>query len=121
MKRFQPAVEPRRTDVAGIADLHPLPVISYDEFDADAESDDSSDLGRAKGKAPISLKQTELSLKQFATRFGQPNFGAFNKWKNGWVAGFLEKKYRSIIPGQNHFKQMRNGPLRWEMAVADIL
>jgi hypothetical protein len=56
-KHFQPAAEPRRTDVAGIADLPPLPYISYDEFDADDESDDSSDLGGAEGKAPLSLKQ----------------------------------------------------------------
>jgi hypothetical protein len=40
-KRFQPAAEPCRTDVAGIADLPPLPEISRDEFDADYESDDS--------------------------------------------------------------------------------
>jgi hypothetical protein len=52
--------------VAVIADLRPLPGISYDEFDADAERDDSSDLGGAEGKAPISLKQMEFSLKQFA-------------------------------------------------------
>jgi hypothetical protein len=98
-----------------------LPEISYDEFDADYESDDSSDLGGAEGKAPTSLKQTEFSLKQFAKRMGQPNFSAFNKWKKVWVAGFLEKKHRSIIPGQNRLKQQRNGPLRWEMAVADFL
>jgi len=79
--------------------MPPLPEICYDEFDADAESDDSSDLGGAEGKAPISLKQTEFSLKQFAKRMGQPNFSAFNKWKKVWVAGFLEKKHRSIIPG----------------------
>jgi hypothetical protein len=107
--------------VAGIADLPPLPEISCDEFDADAESDDSSDLGGDEGKAPISLKQTEFSLKQFGKRMGQPNFSAFNKWKKVWVAGFLEKKHWSIIPGQNCLKLMRNGPLRWEMAVADIL
>jgi hypothetical protein len=74
--------------------LPPLPEISYDEFDADYESDDSSDLGGAEGKAPISLKQTEFSLKQFAKRMGQPNFSAFNKWKKVWVAGFLEKNAR---------------------------
>ena len=55
-KQFQPAAEPHRTDVAGVADLFPLPEISYDEFDADAESDNSLDLGRAEGNAPISLK-----------------------------------------------------------------
>jgi len=121
MKRFQPGAEPRRTDVAGIADLPSFPEISYDEFDADAESDDSSDLGGAEGKAPISLKQMEFSLKQFAKRMGQPNFSAFNEWKKVWVAGFLGKKHWYIITGQNHLKQLRDGPLRWEMAVADFL
>jgi hypothetical protein len=75
-------------------------------------------LGGAEGKAPISLKQTELSLKQFAKRMGQPNFSAFNKWKEVWVAGFLEKKHWSVIPGQNHLKSMHNGSPHWEMAVA---
>jgi len=36
----------------------------------------------------------------------------------GWV---LEKKDRSIIQGQNHLKQLQDGPLYWETAVADIL
>jgi hypothetical protein len=101
--------------------LPPLPENSYDKFDADAESDDSSELGRAKGKAPISLKQTEFSLKQFANRMGQPNSSVCNKWKKVWVAGFLEKKHRSIILGYNRLKQLRNGLLRWKMAVADFL
>ena len=114
-------MEPRRTDVAGIADLAPLPEISYDEFDADYEITDLSDLGGAKGKAPISLKQMEFFLKQFAKRMGQPNISTFNKWKKGWVTGFLEKMHRSIILGQNHLKQLRDGPLHWEMAVADFL
>jgi len=120
-KRFQPAAEPCRTDVAGSADLPPLPEISYDKIDAEYESDDSSDLGWAEANALISLKQTEFSLKQFAKRMGQPNFSAFNKWKKVWVAGFLEKKHRSIIPGQNRLKQQWNGPLHWDMAVADFL
>ena len=120
-KRFQPAAEPPRTDVVGIADLPPLPEISYDEFDADYESDHSSYLGGAEGKAPISLKKMELSLTQFAKRMRQPNFSAFNKWKKVWVAGCLEKKHRSIIPRQNRLKQQRDGPLRWAMVVADFL
>jgi hypothetical protein len=98
-------------DVAGIAALPPLPEISYDEFYPDYERNDSSNLGWAEGKAPTSLKQTEFSLKQFAKRMGQPNFSAFNKWKKVWVAGFPEKKHRSIIPGQNRLKQQREGPL----------
>jgi hypothetical protein len=80
-----------------------------------------SDLGGAEGKTPISLKQTEFSLKQFAKIMGQPNFSAFNQWKKVWVAGILEKKHRSIIPEQNSLKQMQNGPVLREMAVADFL
>ena len=114
-------MEPRKADVAGIANLPPLPDISYDKFDADDESDHSSDFGRAEGNAPISLKQMEFSLKQFTKRMGQLNFSAFNKWKKVWVAGFLEKKHWSIIPGQNYLKQQRDGPLNWETAVADFL
>ena len=37
------------------------------------------------------------------------------------MAGILEKKHRSIIPGQNRLKQQRNGPLHWEMGVAEFL
>ena len=120
-KRFQLPVEPQKTDVAGIADLPPLPEMSYDEYNAADEVDDSSDLGGAEGNPPISLKQTELSLKQFAKRMGQPNFSAFNKWKKVWVAGFLKKKYRPIIRGHNRLKQDGDGPLHRETAVADFL
>jgi hypothetical protein len=88
--------------VAVIGDLPPLPDISDDKFDTDAESEYLSYLSGAEGKAPISLKRTEFSLKQFVKRMGQPNVSAINKWKNVWVAGFLEKKHRSIILGQNY-------------------
>jgi len=110
-KRFQLAAELRRIDVAEIADLPPSPDNSYAEFDADAEINDSLDFSQAEGKAPISLKQTEFSLKQFAKRMGQPNFSAFNKRKKVWVAAFLQKKYRCVIPGQNCLKQLWDGPL----------
>jgi len=66
------------TDAAGSPDLSPLPETSYDEYDADYESDNWSELGGAEGKAPISLNQIEYSLKQFAKRMGQHNFSAFN-------------------------------------------
>jgi hypothetical protein len=101
----------RRTDVAGIADLPPLADISYDEFDAGVQSIHSSDLGGAEGQAPTSFMQTELWLKQFVKRIGKSNFGAFNKWKKVWVAGFREKKYWSIIPATNHLKQFQDRPL----------
>jgi len=120
-KWFLPGAELCRTDVAGIAHLPPLPEISYNQYDADYEIDNSSDLGGAKGKAPISSNQTEFSLKQFATRMGQPNFSKFNRWKTVWVAGFLQNKQRSIIQGQNCLKQLRDGPLHSETAVADFL
>jgi hypothetical protein len=73
--------------------------MSYYKYDAADESDNLSDLGGADGNPPISLKQTEFTLKQFADRMGQPNFGAFNKWKKELVMGFLEKKHRSMIQG----------------------
>jgi hypothetical protein len=76
-------------------------------------------LGRAEGKALIILKQMDFSLKQFAKKMGHPNFSAFNKCKKVAVAGFLEKKHRSSIQGLNCLKQPRDGPLHWEMAVAD--
>jgi len=121
MNRFQPPAEPRKTDVAGITELPRLPEMSYNEYDAANQSNDSSDLGGAEGKPPISLKQMEFSLKQFAERMGQANYSAFNKWKKVWVAGLLEKKHRSIIRGQNRLKQVRDTPLHWETAVAEFL
>jgi hypothetical protein len=106
MTRFQLAAELHRTAVAGITDLPPIPEITYYEFDADAESDDSLVLGGAAGQAPISLKHTEFSMTQFAKTMGQPKLSAFNKWKKVLVAGFLRKKYWSIIPEQNCMKQL---------------
>ena len=50
-----------------------LPEISYDNYDADNESDDMSDLGGAEGKPAVRLKQTECSLKQFSNMMGQAN------------------------------------------------
>jgi hypothetical protein len=52
----------------------------YDDFDEDAGSDDSSDIGGAKSKAPISLKETEFFLKQLAKKNEQHNISAFNMW-----------------------------------------
>jgi hypothetical protein len=121
MTRFQPPAELQKTDVAGIADLPPLPEMFNDGYYADDEWDDLSDLGGAEAKPSISLKQMECSLKQFAKRMGQPNFSALNKWKKVWVAGFLAKKHWSIIWGQNHWKQVQDRPLHWEMAVAYCL
>ena len=118
--RFRPAVEPWRTDDARISNLPPLSTISYDEYDERYGSNNSSNLGRAEGKVPISLKQTEFSLKQFGKRMRQPILSAFNKWKKLWVAGFLEKKHRSGIGGQNCFEQLRHGPMRWKTAVAQL-
>jgi hypothetical protein len=60
-----------------------------DDYDADNECDDSSDLGCANCKPPVSLKYTEFSLKQFAKKMVQANYSAINQWKKGWVAELL--------------------------------
>ena len=88
-------MEQQKTDVATIADLPPLPDISYDEYDADEESDYSSDLGSAKGKPPVSLKQTEFSLKQFVKKTRQANYGAFNKGRKYEWLGSSRKSISS--------------------------
>ena len=93
----------------------------YDDYDADDESDDSSDLNSAEGKLPVSLKPTEFSLKQSANRMEQANYSGFNKWKKVWVADFFQRKYQSIMRGQNYLNDVRNAPLHWEMAVSDFL
>jgi hypothetical protein len=121
MTRFLPPAGQRQTEVIRILDLPPLLEISYDEYNADAERDNSSDLGSAERKPPVSLKQTEFSLKQFAKGMGQANYSTFHKWKKGWVAGFVEKRHCSIIWGQNRLKQLRDGSLDWETAIADFL
>jgi hypothetical protein len=79
------------------------------------------DLGGAEGKAPINLKHTEFSLNQFPKTLWQPNFGTLDKWKNVWLAGFVEKKNRSCIPRLNSVKWHRDGPLHCQTAVADYL
>jgi hypothetical protein len=101
MKRIQPPAIPRKPHVAGVADLPLLLDMSCDEHDAADESNKSSDLSGTEGKPPISPKQTEFSLKQFANRMGQPNFSLSNKWHKVWMAGCLEKRHRSIMCGQN--------------------
>jgi len=98
-----------------------LAEISSHKFSEDEESDYWSDLGRAEGKHPISLKQTEFSLTKFAKGMRPANYSAFNQWKKLWVAGLMRKKHRSIIWGQNHLEQHRDGPRYMETAVEDCL
>jgi hypothetical protein len=100
-KLFLLPVEPRSTDVARTADLPPSSEIPDDDYDTDDESDDLLDLSSAAGKLTVSLKKTEFFLKKFANRMGQANYSSCNKWKNGRVAGFLEKMHQSIILGRN--------------------
>jgi len=92
-KRFEQAAELRRSDVIGISDLPPVPDISSDKFDADYESHVSSDLSCGEVKAPISLKEMEFSVNQFAKNMGQPIFSTFNKWNKVWVAGYLVENH----------------------------
>jgi hypothetical protein len=63
-------------------------------------------MGGAKGTPPLSLKQTEFSLKQVAKTLGQANYHVFNKWKKTLVAGFFEKKHPSKILWQNRLKHL---------------
>ena len=79
MKQFLPPAELQKTDIARIVDLPPLPEISYNNYDADDESDILLDFSSAERKPPVSQKQTEFSLKQFAKRIGEANNSAFNK------------------------------------------
>jgi hypothetical protein len=118
---LQPAAEPFRADVVRIADLPSSPESSYDKYYADYQTEDSSDFGWAKGKALLSLKQTEFSLKQFAKRMGLPNLSIYNKWEKVWGGWFLQKMHRSIILGQHSRKQQQDGLLNWETAVAYVL
>jgi len=117
----QPPAEPQKTNVPGIVDLPTLPEICYDEYAAYDESDDLSDSDGAVGKPPISMKQIEFSLKQFAKGMGQANYSIFHKWKKVQVAGLMEKHHWSIIQGQKLLQQLRDQPLHREAAVADFL
>jgi len=63
-----------------IPELPPLPDMSKGNYYANDGIKDSSNLGGAEGKMPVSLEQMEFSLKQFAKRMGQANISAFNKW-----------------------------------------
>jgi len=119
--RFQPPVELWKTEVVMYAESPPLPEMSYINYDIADESVDLSNLGSAEGTLPISLKQTEFSLKQFSEGMGQANCSVFDRWRKVWVAGSLEKKHQSVIWGQIHLKQVQDGPLHWEPAVAHCL
>jgi len=41
--------------------------------------------------------------------------------EESWAAGFIEKDHQSIIRGQNRLKQVLDGPLPKELAVANLL
>jgi len=60
---LQPTAEPLKPNAARIEDLPPLLEISYNDYEADYESDNSLDLGSAEGNSLISLMQTEFCLK----------------------------------------------------------
>jgi hypothetical protein len=93
----------------------------YNEYDTTDKSDNLSALGSADSKPPMSLKQTEFSLKQFAKGTRQANHIALNKWKIVCGVGFLEKKHQSFIRGQKILKQIQDGSLYRQTAVADFL
>jgi len=120
-KWFLPPVETKNIDVPRIVNLPTLLEISYDNYDADDESNNSLDFGGAEGKPPLSWKHTEFCLKQLAKWMEQANYSAFNKWKKVWVAGIFEKKHMSIIQENTHSKQLGDWPLHPDTAVSDLL
>jgi hypothetical protein len=67
-------VESQKTYVAGIANVPLLPEISYDKYNANDDSNDSSDFSLAEVNATISLKPPEFSSMQFAKRMGSQIF-----------------------------------------------
>jgi len=81
IKQFQPPSELQKTNISRIADFPPLLEMAYHDYDGDDGSDNSSDLGGAEGKLPISLKQTEFPWKPFTKRMEQANYSGFNKWR----------------------------------------
>jgi hypothetical protein len=105
MKQFLLPVVLQKTDIERIVDLPPLHKISYNSHDAHDECDDSSDLGGAAGKPPVSLKQTEFSTMQFAKSMAPANNSSFNKCEKVWVVGFFKKRHRSIIRMQIYSNQ----------------
>jgi len=70
MKWILPSAERWKTDVGRIAAWLPWTEMSHDDYDADNEIHDSSDVGNAEGKLLIRLKQTEFSLKQITKWMG---------------------------------------------------
>jgi len=70
--RFQLPAEPQKTDVAGIPEFYILLEISNDDYEADDDNEDVSDLGGAEGNLPISPKETEFSLTQSDKGWGRP-------------------------------------------------
>jgi len=93
MKRFPPATEPLRSNVSAFLDLDAVWELSLDSYDADDVSDDSSAMGSADGKAPMSPKQTEFWGNGFECSF---EVGWF-RVVSGGAACALVLVYMSII------------------------
>lgn len=62
--------ERQKRNDAAIVDLPLWMELSYYKYDADNESDHSSDLYGAECNTIISIKYSEISIKNFATRNG---------------------------------------------------
>jgi len=118
-KRFQPPWDPRTTDVALIAELPPLPEMSYNKYDADDESADSSDLGGA-----------EVNRQSAWSKRNSP-WGNFPKWwcrptivrstsgrKYGWP-GFWRTSIGPLAGGRTVRKMFEMDPCigRWRLQI----
>jgi hypothetical protein len=81
IKSFLQPAELLKTDVARFSELPPMLDMTNNDYKEDDDSDNTSDFGSVEGKLPVSLKQTDFSLNQFAKMMGQANYSAFNKSK----------------------------------------
>jgi hypothetical protein len=91
MNRFVLPAETWKSAVRGIADLAPLPELTYNEYDAADESDNSSGWGSVECKPPISLKHTEFSLKQFAKEYDSLTLVHSTSGRKYWWQNFSRK------------------------------
>jgi hypothetical protein len=76
--------------------------MSYGQYDAADENDDLLDLAGAECKPPISLKQTEFSLKQFPKGWARPSsVHPTSGGKYGW-GSFLRRSIGAVSGGNTY-------------------
>jgi len=77
--------------------------------------------GLGRSQSPNHLEGNRIPLEAIWQRMGPHSFSTFNRWQKVWVGGFLQKEHWSIIPEQNHFKQLQDRTLHLETVVAHFM